>query len=119
MSRIQCVTLGCSKNRVDSEHLLRQLQAGGMEIAPESENLYDGKVDVVILNTCGFIQDAKEESIEAILDAVQAKQEGQVRKKKHKMQRQGNENMQAHFQASTCLISANNWPKEAIKPTQN
>ena len=80
MSRIQCVTLGCSKNRVDSEHLLRQLQAGGMEIAPESENLYEGKVDVVILNTCGFIQDAKEESIEAILDAVQAKQEGQVKK---------------------------------------
>lgn len=79
IQRVQCVTLGCSKNRVDSEHLLRQLQAAGMQIAPEAENLYEGRVDAVILNTCGFIQDAKEESIEAILDAVQAKQEGCVR----------------------------------------
>lgn len=78
--RIQCVTLGCSKNRVDSEHLLRQLQAAGMDVAPEAENLAEGRVDAVILNTCGFIQDAKEESIEAILDAVQAKQEGLVKR---------------------------------------
>lgn len=80
IQRIQCVTLGCSKNRVDSEHLLRQLQAAGLAVAPEAENLAEGRVDVVILNTCGFIQDAKEESIEAIWEAVEAKKEGLVKR---------------------------------------
>lgn len=78
--RVQCITLGCSKNRVDSEHLLRQLEAAGVELVPESADLYAGTADTVILNTCAFIQDAKEESIEAVLDAVQAKQEGRVRR---------------------------------------
>ena len=80
IQRIQCVTLGCSKNRVDSEHLLRQLQAAGLAVAPEAENLAEGRGDVVILNTCGFIQDAKEESIEAIWEAVEAKKEGLVKR---------------------------------------
>lgn len=78
--RIQVTTLGCSKNRVDSEHLLRQLQAAGMEISPEGEDLTLGKVNILVLNTCGFIKDAKEESIEAILAGVQAKAQGYISK---------------------------------------
>lgn len=72
--------MGCSKNRVDSEHLLRQLQRSGCEISPEDEDLVSGRVDEVIINTCGFILDAKEESIDAILRAVEAKKQGYVKK---------------------------------------
>ncbi len=78
--RVQVVTLGCSKNRVDSEHLMRQIIASGMEIVPEGSNLELRGTDVVILNTCGFIKDAKEESIEAILEAVDAKSRGLISK---------------------------------------
>lgn len=70
---IQLITLGCSKNRVDSEHLLRQIFKAGIEIIPEGKDLSISKPDAVILNTCGFIKDAKEESIEAIIQAVEAK----------------------------------------------
>ena len=80
MKRIQVVTMGCSKNRVDSEHLMRVLQERGYELVPETADLAAGGVDEVIINTCGFIQDAKQESIEAILQAVEAKKEGLVRK---------------------------------------
>ena len=80
MKRIQVVTMGCSKNRVDSEHLMRILQERGYELVPESADLAAGGVDEVIINTCGFIQDAKEESISAILEAAQAKQRGLIRK---------------------------------------
>ena len=80
MKRIQVVTMGCSKNRVDSEHLMRVLQERGYELVPESVDLASGGVDEVIINTCGFIQDAKEESINAILEAVEAKQAGLVQK---------------------------------------
>ena len=78
--KVQVITLGCSKNRVDSEHLLCQLAASGMEICPEEAPFAPGGADVVILNTCGFIADAKQESIEAILRAVQAKNEGLVQR---------------------------------------
>src|SRR5574344_1201938 len=78
--KVQIVTLGCSKNRVDSEHLLRQLSYAGVEISPEGEDLAKGGVDVLIINTCGFIKDAKEESIQAILEGVQAKKEGFIGK---------------------------------------
>ena len=80
MKRIQVVTRGCSKNRVDSEHLMHVLQQRGYELVPEDTDLALGGVDEVIINTCGFIQDAKEESINAILEAIEAKKEGLVKK---------------------------------------
>ena len=73
--RLQAVTLGCSKNRVDTEHLLSRLE-GLYEIVPESEE--EAVVDVLLLNTCGFIGDAKEESVNAILEAVERKSRGEV-----------------------------------------
>ena len=74
MPRLQVVTLGCSKNTVDTEHLLYQVR-NGYESVPES---FDGPVDVLLVNTCGFIGDAKEQSIQAILSAVERKKAGQV-----------------------------------------
>lgn len=71
------ISLGCSKNLVDSERLLYQLQAAGFQVSHNSDHIEDG---VVIINTCGFIQDAKEESIETILEYAQAKQEGIIDK---------------------------------------
>ena len=80
MKRIQIVTMGCSKNRVDSEHLMHVLQQRGYTLVPEGTDWAGGGVDEVIINTCGFIQDAKEESIAAILQAAEAKKEGLVQK---------------------------------------
>ena len=79
MKRIQVVTMGCSKNRVDSEHLMHVLQQRGYELVPEEAGLFPDGLDEVVINTCGFIQDAKEESIQAILEAVEAKKSGRVR----------------------------------------
>ncbi len=76
--RIQVATLGCSKNKVDSEHLLVQLEGAGYEIVPETEDITEVGADILIINTCGFINDAKEESIQAILEGVQAKEEGHI-----------------------------------------
>lgn len=76
--RIQVATLGCSKNKVDSEHLLVQLEGAGYEIVPETEDIAEVGADILIINTCGFINDAKEESIQAILEGVQAKEEGHI-----------------------------------------
>lgn len=76
--RVRVVTMGCSKNRVDSEHLLMQLSAAGYGISPEEEELEDAGVDILIINTCGFILDAKEESVQAILEAVDAKKRGMI-----------------------------------------
>lgn len=78
--RLQLISLGCSKNLVDSEHLLRQLSAAGWEVSPEGEDLSTAGVDTVIINTCGFIGDAKEESIEVIMEAVAAKRQGWIRR---------------------------------------
>ncbi len=77
--KIQLVTLGCSKNRVDSEHLLKQIAGAGIEILPESYDLTNGEAEAVIINTCGFIKDAKEESLEAIFSAIYAKNEGYIK----------------------------------------
>ena len=74
--RLQVVTLGCSKNTVDTEHLL-SLVGQAYEIVPEG---VEEKVDVLLLNTCGFIGDAKEESIQAILEAAERKKNGLVAK---------------------------------------
>lgn len=79
MARIQLISLGCSKNRVDSEHILRQIVAHGIEIAPEGEDLAQHAVDSVVINTCGFIKDAKQESIDTILEAVEAKNSGCIK----------------------------------------
>lgn len=73
--KINIVTLGCSKNVVDSEKLLKQLNAGGYEVFYNSEESMAG---TVIVNTCGFINDAKEESIDTILRFVKAKKAGQI-----------------------------------------
>jgi len=73
--KINIVTLGCSKNIVDSEKLIKQLQSGGYDFVFDSG---DTSASTVIINTCGFINDAKEESIDTILRFVRAKQEGVV-----------------------------------------
>ena len=76
MMKLQTLTLGCSKNKVDTEHILSQVESS-YEIIPEGE---DVSVDVLLINTCGFIGDAKEESIQAILEAVERKKQGSVGK---------------------------------------
>ena len=73
--KINIVTLGCSKNVVDSEKLLRQLNAGGFEVIHNSDDTSSG---TVIINTCGFIRDAKEESIDTILKFVRAREKGKI-----------------------------------------
>lgn len=73
--RINIITLGCSKNLVDSEKLLKQVEAGGFEIRHNDE---DSGAATVIINTCGFINDAKEESIDTILRYVKAQQKGEI-----------------------------------------
>ncbi|MFA7115804.1 MAG: 30S ribosomal protein S12 methylthiotransferase RimO [Bacteroidales bacterium] len=78
--KIQSLTMGCSKNRVDTEHILRQLELNGWEISPENYSLKDGDVDVLLINTCGFIEDAKVESIETILEALEYKKAGYISK---------------------------------------
>ena len=77
IKKINVITMGCSKNLVDSEHLMAQLKANKIEVSHETNAL---DYDAVIVNTCGFIADAKEESIEMILDAVDAKKAGHIEK---------------------------------------
>src|SRR5450759_742690 len=73
--KINIVTLGCSKNVVDSEKLLKQLHAGGYEVFYNSDDFEAG---TVIINTCGFINDAKEESVDTILRFVKAQKAGHI-----------------------------------------
>src|SRR5690554_6368580 len=73
-NKINVVTLGCSKNVYDSEVLMGQLRASNKEVVHEEEG------NIVVINTCGFINNAKEESINTILDYVQKKEEGSVDK---------------------------------------
>ncbi len=75
MYKIGMISLGCPKNQVDAERMLAQLDKNGFEIA----DCYDG-VDAVIINTCGFIDAAKQEAIENILEMTQLKEEGLVKK---------------------------------------
>ena len=72
MKRIKVITLGCSKNSVDTEHLLAALPADDFRIVQEPP------FDYLLYNTCGFIGDAKEESIQAVLEGAQAKGRGEV-----------------------------------------
>ncbi len=73
--KISVITLGCSKNTVDSERLLKQLQLNDFNLVDSPEN-----ANTVIINTCGFIDAAKEESINAIINAVSLKQNGIINK---------------------------------------
>ncbi len=77
MKKINVITLGCSKNTVDSEHLMAQLAAAGYTVGADSDRT-DAKV--VVINTCGFIGDAKQESIDMILRAAEAKSAGKIEK---------------------------------------
>ena len=76
-NKIDIISLGCSKNLVDSEHLMRQFAANGytLEHNPTKVN-----GEIVVVNTCGFIQDAQQESIEMILQLVDLKRQGKIRK---------------------------------------
>ena len=77
LKNLQIITLGCSKNLVDSQVLMRQLQSGGYNVFDENS---ETKPQAVIINTCGFINDAKEESIETILDYARARKNGDIEK---------------------------------------
>jgi ribosomal protein S12 methylthiotransferase len=76
-SKINIVTLGCSKNLVDSEVLFTQLKGNGMDVTHESEK---DDAQIVVINTCGFIDNAKQESIDTILRYVEAKEAGVIDK---------------------------------------
>ncbi len=77
MKLVDVVSLGCSKNLVDSERLMAQLRANNIKVAHDSDH---PKGEVAIINTCGFIGDAKEESINTILQFAQAKHKGKLKK---------------------------------------
>lgn len=74
---IDIITLGCSKNLVDSEKLMKQLEKNGYKVTHDAEH---PQGEIAVINTCGFIGDAKEESINLILEFCQAKEEGRLKK---------------------------------------
>ena len=75
LKKINIITLGCSKNLVDSEYLLRQFEANNIAVTHNDES---ADARTVIINTCGFIHDAKEESVNTILGYIKAKQDGRI-----------------------------------------
>ncbi|NQU87535.1 MAG: 30S ribosomal protein S12 methylthiotransferase RimO, partial [Mariniphaga sp.] len=75
--RVNVITMGCSKNLVDSEVLLNQLEKGKFEVAHDSN---ETGFDAVFINTCGFIGDAKQESIDTILQYAEARERGEIGK---------------------------------------
>lgn len=72
--KIHVITLGCEKNTVDSEALMKQLQANKLQLTATSDD-----AETVVINTCGFIEDAKNQSIQTILQAVELKKQGKLR----------------------------------------
>ena len=74
---IDIITLGCSKNLVDSEKLIRQLELWGYHVTHDAEN---PQGEIAVVNTCGFIGDAKEESINMILEMGERKRKGLLKK---------------------------------------
>lgn len=76
-NKIDIISLGCSKNLVDSEHLIRQFQASGYTIEHNPSKVTG---EIVVVNTCGFIRDAQEESINTILELGEAKRQGKFKK---------------------------------------
>ena len=75
--KIDIITLGCSKNLVDSEKLMGLFEAHGYHVTHDAEQ---PEGDIAVVNTCGFIEDAKQESIDTILELVQAKEEGRLQR---------------------------------------
>ena len=75
-NKIDIISLGCSKNLVDSEHLMRQFQAAGYQVTHNATRI---DAETVVVNTCGFIADAQQESIDTILRLGEAKQQGKIR----------------------------------------
>jgi ribosomal protein S12 methylthiotransferase len=73
--KINIITLGCAKNQVDSESLLSQLEGNSLEITPDISD-----ASIAVINTCGFIDEAKRQSVEAILETVRLKNEGKLEK---------------------------------------
>ena len=76
-NQIDIITLGCSKNLVDSELLMKQFEANGYHCVHDSKR---PQGEIAVINTCGFIEDAKQESIDTILEFIQAKEEGRLNK---------------------------------------
>ena len=76
-NEIDIITMGCSKNLVDSELLMKQFEANGYHCVHDSKR---PQGEIAVINTCGFIEDAKQESIDTILEFVQRKQEGRLKK---------------------------------------
>jgi len=76
-SKVNIITLGCSKNTVDSEVLLTQLEASDIQVQHQSQ---DEDFNVVVVNTCGFIDNAKQESIDTIIQYIDAKENGEIEK---------------------------------------
>ena len=74
-NKVSVITLGCSKNTVDSERLMRQLKANNFKLQDDPN-----EADTVIINTCGFIEAAKEESVNTILNAIALKNQGKIKK---------------------------------------
>lgn len=72
--KVKVITLGCSKNLADSEHLMAMIKSDGIEIVTDNS-----KIDTLIINTCGFIEPAKEESVNEILKAVKEKESGKIK----------------------------------------
>ena len=76
-NKVNVITLGCSKNLFDSEVLMGQLKANNYDVVHDSDSM---ESKTVIINTCGFIENAKQESIDTILSAVEAKEQGLIEK---------------------------------------
>ena len=74
MQKIGMVSLGCPKNQIDAEIMLKRLETAGYEITPD-----ESEAEVIIINTCGFIEDAKAESIENILEVAHFKNDGKLK----------------------------------------
>lgn len=74
-SKLALITLGCAKNTVDSEEILKQIENSSYHIVNNAD-----KADVLVINTCGFIEEAKEESLDAIFESVELKKKGKVKK---------------------------------------
>ncbi|MDA3780005.1 MAG: 30S ribosomal protein S12 methylthiotransferase RimO [Bacteroidales bacterium] len=75
--KVNIITMGCSKNLVDSEYLIKQLEGNQFDVVHNSD---DTNCDIVIINTCGFINDAKQESIDIILQYEEARKKGEIEK---------------------------------------
>ena len=76
-NKVDIITLGCSKNLVDSERLIKQLELNGYEVAHDAESVTG---EIAVVNTCGFIGDAKEESINMILELCELKKRGELKR---------------------------------------